>query len=233
MGQMRDESLLLQIPKVVTRRRLARAVGAPLAIASVAAGATGGALLTGNAGAAVAALAWSAGALLVMRPDEERLAASLRAATAALRAFLARRADVRRSTLSLQFLASVNPLNDEHGWPTLVLLGGLPRGGWSLLAVPPLLASMSLFLAGAFLVAPLPDLTAAILLLAFGGIALLLGLDAYASLLRGTLVPLAPEAGRGLTDTLIVLAVLDVSHPGLATGGDALTGTPGSPDSAR
>jgi protein-S-isoprenylcysteine O-methyltransferase Ste14 len=217
---MRDETLLLGIPKILTSRRLARAIGTPLLLASIAAGATATAFLTGNPGAAVAALAWSAGALIVMRPDEDRLAAALRDATATLRSFLARRDDVRASRLSSEFLSTVNPLDGEHGWPALVLLGGLPRGGWSLLAVPPLLAAGSLFVAGCFLVASLPTLLAILLLLIFAAAATLLGLDAYASMLRGTLVPLAPEAGKGLLTTLTILTAIDIHLPAIAAERD-------------
>lgn len=227
---MREETLLLGIPKVLTAPRLARALATPLAVAALAAATAIAAILTVRAEIAFTALAWSAGALLLMRPDEAQLDGALHNATSDLRRFLTRRTDVRTLALPSHFLSMVNPLDDEHGWPTLVLLGGLPRGGWHLLAVPPLLAASALFVSGATLVVALPVPVAVLLLLSFAAATTLLGLDAYASMLRGTLIPLAPEAARGLRDTLVVLAAIETHAPPSIATADGLTGATEPPD---
>jgi hypothetical protein len=231
LREMTNDTTLIGFPRILTPRRLASVIGLPLLLASLAAGLAGASLVTGATPLAIAAIAWATGAIFLMRPDPARETAAIELATERLRAFLATSTHLRRSRLSAEFLATVNPLESEYGWPALVALGGLPRGGWTLLAVPAVLAVTALILGATILLAPL-GLGATLLAVLVASMAVLLGLDAHASTVRSALVPFAAEAAVGLRRTLIIIAAIEEAFPGAATAPSSLPSAPPPADIA-
>ena len=208
MSEMSNETYLLELPRVVTPWRLARRLAAPTALAAIATGFAVVGILATYRPAGAAAVAWAAGAILIMRPDETRLATAFREADRRLRIFLAEHGYLRGKERTRAFFDLINPLDSEASWQALVALN-LPRGGWNLLAVPALLAATALVTGATILLTPFASPLAGILLAVVALLAILLGFDAYASTVRSVLGEPAAEAATELRRTLAVMAAVD------------------------
>jgi hypothetical protein len=143
-----------------------------------------------------------------MRPDEDRLRAAFREADTRLQRFLAANAYLRGKASARSFFELINPLGSETSWQALVGMT-LPRGAWTALSIPALLAATALVAGATVLLAPLASAVSALLLALVTLAAILLGFDAYASTVRSVLSEPAAEAATGLRRTLVVLVAVD------------------------
>jgi hypothetical protein len=206
--EMSNETFLLDLPRVVTPWRLARRLVAPTALAAIATGFAVVGIVTTYRPAGAAAVAWAAGAILLMRPDEHRLALAFREADRRLRTFLVEHAHLRGKKRTRAFFDLINPLDSEASWQALVALN-LPRGGWSFLALPALLAATALVSGATLLLAPFSSPLVGLLLAVVAFLSIALGFDAYASTVRSVLGEPAAEAATELRRTLAVMAAVD------------------------
>lgn len=227
--EMDEETFLLSLPRVITPWRLLRRLAAPAALAVIATGFAVVGILATSRPAGAAAVAWAAGAILLMRPDEARLAAGFAEANARIRRFLSRHRYLRDQASARSFFEAVNPLDSETSWQALVGMT-LPRGAWTALLIPALLASTALVIGATVLLAPFASAGGSFLLVVVTLLAILLGFDAYASTVRSVLSEPAPEAAAGLRRTLTVLAAVDDAVATIRAAGGHLPSDEQSPD---
>jgi hypothetical protein len=218
---MDEETFLLSLPRVITPWRLLRRLAAPTALAAIATGFAVVGVLATSRPAGAAAVAWAAGAILLMRPDEERLAAGFAEANARIRRFLSRHHYLRDQASARSFFEAINPLDSETSWQALVGMT-LPRGAWTALSVPALLAATALVIGATVLLVPFASAAGSLLLVIVTLLAILLGFDAYASTVRAVLSEPAPEAAAGLRRTLTVLATVDDAIAAIHASGGRL-----------